>query len=700
MENNVSLLPSELAKMRIQKDEVGPTEEAEEEPKRAEFNRRVKKLSHFVRKLNNAFAQAMKSFEHPDYILSQAKDPGDIISEDIGDWLINEIIQAYKELEKLRQWVTEPLSAQEIESDNYLEQYKDMILSAKKQREKFFHTHRNKPALEPKRLQQVHEPSSEEINKQQLELKVMELEKQVNELRQEKANLQSLELTSNSTSPLTQAQITNEDDQYETLEKKFFDEHIQGYGEHKPENTTFLTSGKLKLKSISKKGSSNQRYDGDFPNQIKMITKNEIDFVDTGQKNYGKKGRGHLLVTGIKSPNESTKVKLHHLDPGPVEKLINGGFFHYSVGNFKERSGSDTGEYSCLSDHNKIIPEGRASEEKSSDWETDSDANNCFENVITRSDKAIQANFDEKSLSMATIDHLLSRSESEKEEDSRILVKPKRKITSKLYKLKKENTLYKESMNLKREKSLKLGTYVRMFIEESFAAYLSKVLSKIQSECEQHVLKEQQRWRNETNDISISVKIDCCFKQGQTENMKDIIIKKIMPDEYGKENPDPFTRDIHIIIDMYGPIVHVDDEIRALLEIVDEIYNRNGNQKIHWRSRLSNIPEIESPLAGIMSSKRQNADYYHLAFGDFKMSGPVLDEHYVHYHKIRMEREGLFLLILQLDEEKNRIIELLRMTYSPVYDIIMDADLDQISQENLLTKWYNFFESNQLYEDT
>ena len=53
MENNVSLLPSELAKMRIQKDEVGPTEEAEEEPKRAEFSRRVKKLSHFVRKLNH-----------------------------------------------------------------------------------------------------------------------------------------------------------------------------------------------------------------------------------------------------------------------------------------------------------------------------------------------------------------------------------------------------------------------------------------------------------------------------------------------------------------------------------------------------------------------------------------------------------------------------------------------------------------------
>ena len=142
MENNVSLLPSDLAKMRIQKDEVGPTEEAEEEPKRAEFNRRVKKLSHFVRKLNNAFAQAMKSFEHPDYILSQAKDPGDIISEDIGDWLINEIIQAYKELEKLRQWVTEPLSAEEIESDNYLEQYKDMILNAKKQREKYFHAHK------------------------------------------------------------------------------------------------------------------------------------------------------------------------------------------------------------------------------------------------------------------------------------------------------------------------------------------------------------------------------------------------------------------------------------------------------------------------------------------------------------------------------------------------------------------------------
>ena len=148
MGENILHLGSELKNMKIQNFEEKPIEEAEKElvSDRTEFNKRVKNLPHSVQNLKNAYGQAMKSFEHPDFI-SQTKDPGDIISEDIGDWLINEIIQAYKELEKLRQWVTEPLSAEEIESDDYLEQYKDMILNAKKQREKYFHAHKNNPEL-------------------------------------------------------------------------------------------------------------------------------------------------------------------------------------------------------------------------------------------------------------------------------------------------------------------------------------------------------------------------------------------------------------------------------------------------------------------------------------------------------------------------------------------------------------------------
>ena len=59
-----------------------------------------------------------------------------------------------------------------------------------------------------------------------------------------------------------------------------------------------------------------------------------------------------MLFTGVKWPNNS--IKLHHWD-GLVENQLGGGYFHFNIGQFKERSGSDTAEYSCLSDHTQNI---------------------------------------------------------------------------------------------------------------------------------------------------------------------------------------------------------------------------------------------------------------------------------------------------------------------------------------------------------
>ena len=554
MDENILHLGSELKNMKIQNFEERPIEEAEKElvSDRTEFNKRVKNLPHSVQNLKNAYGQAMKSFEHPDFI-SQTKDPGDIISEDIGDWLINEIIQAYKELEKLRQWVTEPLSAEEIESDDYLEQYKDMILNAKKQREKYFHAHKNNPELRQENVQKLSKPNPKEIDKQQkLELQVLELEKQVNKLRLENANLKSSELTSTCTSPFPQTQTSNEDDNnYETFEHKFHQEHILGFGDHKPQNDLLLESGKLKLKTITKNRGSNERFRGDLPGQVKLITKEDVNVVDTGHKKYGTKRRGRFIVTGLKMSDNS--IKLHHFD-GMAEKQFDGGYFHPQTGSIKERSGSDTAEYSCLSDHTKNdnIPDGVKEEISPDDW-SDYDIigvkNSCSNSNLVVEDNQPQVDEDQifacqycdadefvnqqsldahqkqfhqfvsddtKTVLEATSDGDIQTSvtphyqsirpksqnslhvqyssvfydestDSEKEDDGGNVAEGKRPSWTVIRNLKKNYQLCRDSLNTVRDKCLRKGTYIENFIEDRLVDYISKILQKMKTDRSKYV---------------------------------------------------------------------------------------------------------------------------------------------------------------------------------------------------------------------
>ena len=291
-----------------------------------------------------------------------------------------------------------------------------------------------------------------------------------------------------------------QDDTYEALEKKFFVEHIQGFGDHKPKNDLLLESGTLKVKPITKIGANNERIPGNFAGQSKYITKNEVNFIGTGSKNFGIKKKGPVVLTGSKKDEKS--LKFHHWD-GLAEKQLGGGFFHYDIGSFKIRSGTDTDEYRILSDYttNPNIPNCQE-KTSSDDWESENQVDEeCKKSPITNFWESCKSNeiveniqpkvpkeYDNQQLANGKpfVDRKLQAflsptqpetsgwrncfiedsqsSRSEKEDDGGEIIAEKRKLRTSIKRLKHEFKIQKESMDSIRRKCIQEGMYVLTYI--------------------------------------------------------------------------------------------------------------------------------------------------------------------------------------------------------------------------------------------
>ena len=93
----------------------------------------------------------------------------------------------------------------------------------------------------------------------------------------------------------------------DSLAQNFIEEHIQGtHGPGKTRNQV-ANFHKAKYQPVSKY----ERARGDLPHQVKMVTKVELYYEETGKENYGQKGQAYFLVTGIKFGKRFTP---QHLD--------------------------------------------------------------------------------------------------------------------------------------------------------------------------------------------------------------------------------------------------------------------------------------------------------------------------------------------------------------------------------------------------
>ena len=77
---------------------------------RKEYQNRSKHLNPLSQQLQRTYVNAMSVFQ---------ADSGEAISHEYGAFLVNEVIKAYNELARLREWVLEPLSEAEIQEKKH-----------------------------------------------------------------------------------------------------------------------------------------------------------------------------------------------------------------------------------------------------------------------------------------------------------------------------------------------------------------------------------------------------------------------------------------------------------------------------------------------------------------------------------------------------------------------------------------------------
>ena len=99
---------------------------------RKEYQNRSKHLNPLSQQLQRTYVNAMSVFQ---------ADSGEAISHEYGAFLVNEVIKAYNELARLREWVLEPLSEAEIQEKkivDYLDQKYAMLVSVRKEFDRYF----------------------------------------------------------------------------------------------------------------------------------------------------------------------------------------------------------------------------------------------------------------------------------------------------------------------------------------------------------------------------------------------------------------------------------------------------------------------------------------------------------------------------------------------------------------------------------
>lgn len=129
--------------------------------------------------------------------------------------------------------------------------------------------------------------------------------------------------------------------------KKFKDAHI--YGNHsakKPVNHASDDFTSTKYKSVRESGTKNEdgsseRMKGTKTGQTKVVTREEVKYKQTGNRNVDRSGLSHFMVTGIK--NEG-KFAPHHLDK-KVNKNDDGRYEDSQDCKYSEITESESADY-------------------------------------------------------------------------------------------------------------------------------------------------------------------------------------------------------------------------------------------------------------------------------------------------------------------------------------------------------------------
>ena len=133
---------SELDRLNKLKEQPTGQKEGRTTVGRAEYQKRSKKLITIASKFNHIFQVSMAHFGHQDYLAFLDKDHiTDPKSKSFGLKLLAEMEECYKDLEKKRAWVVEPLSEEELADPN-IEKYMfgkyQKLVSARRQFDWFY----------------------------------------------------------------------------------------------------------------------------------------------------------------------------------------------------------------------------------------------------------------------------------------------------------------------------------------------------------------------------------------------------------------------------------------------------------------------------------------------------------------------------------------------------------------------------------